>query len=140
MDGSSLPRCIKVRLLFVCVENSCRSQMAQAFAIMAGIEALSAGSKPSGVVNPKAIASMAALDYDLSSHESTSVEELPELAFDLVATMGCGDACPNVPARVREEWDIPDPKHMDARAFADVRDQIAREVAAAILRLHEESA
>lgn len=128
-----------MRFLFVCVENSCRSQMAQAFAIMAGIEALSAGSKPSGVVHPKAIASMAALGYDLSTHESTSVGELPDLSFDLVVTMGCGDACPNVAARAREDWEIPDPKHLDTEAFAEVRDQIARELAAAVRRLHEDA-
>lgn len=128
-----------MRLLFVCVENSCRSQMAQAFAIMAGVEALSAGSKPSGVVHPKAIASMAELGYDLSTHLSTSVGELPDVAFDLVVTMGCGDACPNVPARMREDWEIPDPKHLDTRAFAGVRDQIAHAVADALRRLHEDS-
>jgi protein-tyrosine-phosphatase len=111
--------------------------MAQAFAIMAGVEAMSAGSKPSGIVHPKAIASMAELGYDLSTHRSTSVGELPQVEFDLIATMGCGDACPNVPARLREDWEIPDPKHMDAHAFAAIRDKIADAVADALRRLHQ---
>jgi arsenate reductase len=68
----------KVRVLFVCVENSNRSQMAQAFATIYGgdrVEALSAGSKPKGVVNPKAIAAMKELGYDLGTHTSKSVEQ-----------------------------------------------------------------
>ncbi len=123
------------RVLFVCVENSCRSQLAQAFAQRAGAQAFSAGSRPSGVVNPKAIAAMAELDYDLSRHVSSSVDELPDLAFDAVVTMGCGDACPAVPATLREDWAVPDPKHMPADEFAAVRDDIARRVADLLERL-----
>lgn len=126
-----------MKLLFVCVENSCRSQMAQAFGLLAGAEAWSAGSKPSGEVNPKAIASMAEIGYDLSKHESTSIDEIPGMEFDLVATMGCGDACPHVPARHREDWDIPDPKHMDPEEFARVREGIREHVTAAIARVEQ---
>ena len=116
--------------LFVCVENSCRSQMAEAFARMAGVTAYSAGSHPSGVVNPKAIASMGELNYDLSEHVSGSIEELPNVEFEAVVTMGCGDACPSVPARQRIDWSIPDPKLMDTAEFAVVRDMIRAQVAA----------
>ena len=119
------------RVIFVCVENSNRSQMAEAFARMHGgsrVEAFSAGSRPSGKVNPRAIAAMRELGYDLSRHASKSLDDLPDVAFDAVVTMGCGDACPNVDARVREDWSIPDPKHMRPDEFNAVRDMIAAKV------------
>lgn len=118
----------KKKLLFVCVENSCRSQMAEAFARILGgdnVEASSAGSRPSGVVNPKAIESMREIGYDLSTHESKSLDDLPDVEWDFVATMGCGDECPFIRAKHREDWQIPDPKNMGAKDFAKVRDQIA---------------
>src|SRR5262245_8518629 len=98
------------RILFVCFENSNRSQMAEAFARRHGagkIEAFSAGSRPSGIVNPRAIALMAAVGYDLSTHVSKSLDEIPPGSYDVAVTMGCGDACPMVTARRRESWDIP---------------------------------
>ncbi|MES2645755.1 MAG: arsenate reductase ArsC [Bacteroidota bacterium] len=119
----------KIKLLFVCVENSNRSQMSQAFAKMLGggmVEAYSAGSKPSGIVNPKAIAAMKELGYDLSSHDSKSLQEVEQYApFDAVVTMGCGDACPWMPAKQFIDWQIPDPKHMEPADFNKVRDYIA---------------
>ena len=118
------------RVLFVCVENSNRSQMAEAFARMhggAGVEALSAGSRPSGVINPKAVRFMAELGYDLSTHASKSLEEI-DGEFDAVVTMGCGDSCPWVPARRREDWALPDPKHMDDAGYRAVRDDISARV------------
>ena len=118
------------RVLFVCVENSCRSQMAQALAKMEdpGIQAYSAGSKPSGIVNPKAIESMAELGYDLSTHRSTGLDQLPSGPFDAAVTMGCGDTCPAVRANRREDWAIPDPKHMTKAQFRQVRDTILKRV------------
>ena len=119
------------RVLFVCVENSNRSQMAEAFArILSGgaVEAYSAGSRPSGMVNPKAIEAMGELEYDLSTHGSKSLDELPEVEFDFVATMGCGDACPMVRARQRADWSIPDPKHLPANEFRVIRDLIWEKV------------
>jgi arsenate reductase len=122
----------KKKLLFVCVENSNRSQMSQAFAIIHGgenIEAYSAGSKPSGIVNPKAIAAMKELGYDLSAHDSKSLQEVEAFApFDAVVTMGCGDACPWMPAKKFIDWQIPDPKHMEPAAFNQVRDLISEKV------------
>jgi arsenate reductase len=125
----------KKRLLFVCVENSNRSQMAEAFARIHGgeeVEAFSAGSRPSGVVNPKAIASMAEIGYDLSRHESKSLDEIPEGEYDFVATMGCGDACPFVRARQRADWQIPDPKNLDPYEFRKVRGLIEAKVKAVL--------
>lgn len=117
----------KKKLLFVCVENSNRSQMSQAFARILGgdkVEAYSAGSRPSGVVNPKAIASMKEIGYDLSTHESKSLDDIPDIEYDAVVTMGCGDACPFVKAKKRVDWQIPDPKHMPPEEFRQVRDFI----------------
>lgn len=126
------------KVLFVCVENSCRSQMAEAFARQLGgdgVEAASAGSRPSGVVNPKAIASLAAVGYDLSTHTSKSLDDIPPGAYDAAITMGCGDACPDVPARLREDWALPDPKHMEPPQFDEVRDTIKDRVADLLVRL-----
>ena len=107
---------MKKKILFVCVENSNRSQMSQAFAKMiAGdkVEAYSAGSKPSGVINPKAIAAMKELGYDLSQHHSKTLEEVKQFApFDAVVTMGCGDACPWMPAKKFIDWEIPDSREI----------------------------
>jgi len=123
---------MKKKLLFVCVENSNRSQMSEAFAKMIGgrnIDAYSAGSKPSGVVNPKAIAAMKELGYDLSKHESKSLKDVERFApFDAVVTMGCGDACPWMPAKQFIDWEIPDPKNMEPSKFNDVRDLIRDKV------------
>ena len=123
---------MKKKLLFVCIENSNRSQMSQAFAKMLGgenVEAYSAGSKPSGVVNPKAIAAMKELGYDLSKHESKSLKDVEQFApFDAVVTMGCGDACPWMPAKKFIDWEIPDPKNMGPAEFNNVRDLIGDKV------------
>ena len=119
------------RVLFVCVENSNRSQMAEAFARIIGgaaVEAYSAGSRPSGKVNPKAVDAMLELEYDLSAHSSESLDKLPEIEFDFVATMGCGDSCPMVQAKQRADWSIPDPKDLPPDEFRAVRDLIRDKV------------
>ena len=117
------------RVLFVCIENSNRSQMAEAFARMhGGVEAHSAGSRPSGRVNPRAVAAMGELGYNLARHRSKSLDRIPPGDWDAVVTMGCGDACPHVPARLREDWQIPDPRDMEPAAFRAVRDLIRGKV------------
>jgi len=120
------------KLLFVCIENSNRSQMSQAFAKIHGgdnVEAYSAGSRPSGKINPKAIAAMKELGYDLSGHHSKSLDEIKAYApFDVVVTMGCGDACPWMPAKEFVDWQIPDPRNMDEAEFRGVRDLIESKV------------
>lgn len=126
------------RVLFVCVENSNRSQMAEAFARIHGgdgVEAYSAGSKPSGVVNPKAVASMSELGYDLTLHDSKSLDEIPDIEYDFVATMGCGDACPMVRAKTRADWNIPDPKEMPPDEFREVRTLIENRVKAVLEKI-----
>lgn len=127
-----------LRILFVCVENSNRSQMAQAFARIHGgntVEAFSAGSRPSGKINPRAIAAMQELGYDLTTHQSKSLDDLPKVDFDAAVTMGCGDACPLVKAHLREEWQIPDPRDMAPDDFRQVRDLIETKVKALLTRL-----
>jgi len=124
-----------LRILFVCVENSCRSQIAEAFARIHGgdrIEAYSAGSSPSGKVHPKAIESMRELGYDLTRHASKSLSDVPDVEYDVAVTMGCGDACPMVRAKRREEWNIPDPKAFTPTKFRKIRDQIRKQVEALI--------
>jgi len=130
---------MKKKILFVCVENSNRSQMSQAFAIIHGgdkVEAHSAGSKPSGTINSKAIAAMKELGYDLSKHHSKSLEEAKAFApFDVIVTMGCGDACPRMPAKKFIDWEIPDPRNMNEEDFRKVRNDIEQKVKTLIKEL-----
>jgi arsenate reductase (thioredoxin) len=126
------------RLLFVCVENSNRSQMAEAFARLHGagrVEAFSAGSRPSGRINPKAVESMREKGYDLTQHRSKALAELPDVKYAVAVTMGCGDACPLVRAREREDWSIPDPRDMPPEEFRAVRGLIEDKVKALLARV-----
>lgn len=130
------------RVLFVCVENSNRSQMAEAFARAHGgdrIEARSAGSRPSGQINQRAIAFMAERGIDLSAQHSKSLDAIGNEPFDAVVTMGCGDACPWIPALRREDWALPDPKLLDDTGFRRVRDEIEQRVIALLGELRTAS-
>jgi protein-tyrosine-phosphatase len=116
-------------LLFVCIENANRSQMAEGFARALGgerIAAFSAGSRPSGRVNPRAIEFMKEKDIDLAVQHSKGLEDLPGVSWDYIVTMGCGDACPSLPAVHRLDWELPDPKHLPDEEFRAVRDRIER--------------
>ena len=121
-------------VLFVCVENSCRSQMAEGFAKrLAGdrFEVHSAGSRPSGEVDPRAVRMMAEKRVDLAGQRSKGLDDLPDgVRWEYVVTMGCGDACPHLPAAHRLDWDLQDPKPLDADGFRRVRDEIERRVRA----------
>jgi protein-tyrosine-phosphatase len=119
------------RIIFVCVENSNRSQMAEAFAHIHGgdqVEAFSAGSRPLGRINSDAVEAMKEVGYDLSSHQSKGLEEFNGQEFDAAVTMGCGDECPLVLARRRVDWQIPDPKNLPEGEFRAVRDLIEERV------------
>ena len=119
------------RVVFVCVENSNRSQMAEAFARIHGgdrVEAFSAGSRPSGRVNPKAVEAMKEVGYDLTTHSSKGLAEFNGKEFDAAVTMGCGDECPLVLAKKRVDWQIPDPNEMPPEKFREVRDLIEAKV------------
>jgi protein-tyrosine-phosphatase len=114
-------------LLFVCVENANRSQMAEGFARSLGrgrVVAFSAGSRPSGQVSARAVQFMRERGVDLTSQLSKGLDDLPRVKWDYIVTMGCGDACPNLPAVHRADWELPDPKHLDDDGFRAVRDRI----------------
>lgn len=121
----------KKRILCVCVENSNRSQMAEAFARIHGVDAVeahSAGSRPSGRVNPRAIVFMAERGHDLSAHSSKALDAFNGTTVDVAVTMGCGDSCPLVKAARRGERNIPDPKDLPDDEFRKVRDLIEAKV------------
>ena len=115
-------------LLFVCVENSCRSQMAEGFARALGeghVKAFSAGSRPSGRVDARAGRFMAEKGVGLEGQASKGLDDLPKgVTWDFVVTMGCGDACPQIPARHRLDWDLSDPKKLGDDEFRLIRDEI----------------
>ncbi len=116
-----------LNVLFVCIENSNRSQMAEGFARMLGrgrVSAFSAGSRPSGQINPRAIQLMKEKGVDLTSQLSKGLDDLPKLKWDYIVTMGCGDACPTLPAAHRVDWSLPDPRHLADAEFRAVRDRI----------------
>lgn len=120
-----------MRILFVCIENSCHSQMAEAFAKIYGnghIEAYSAGSRPSGSINSKAIDSMLEIGYDLRKHRSKSLNDIPDVEYDIVVTMGCGEECPVVKAKRHEDWNFADPKAMMTEDFRRVCELIETKV------------
>ena len=122
-------------VLFVCVANSCRSQMAEAVAkSLAGPEweIWSAGSSPSGRVHPVAIQMMAELGLDVNAHRSKGLEHVPSREWDYVVTMGCGDACPTVRARRRLDWDIPDPVGLPLDEVRRIREELAQRVRALV--------
>jgi protein-tyrosine-phosphatase len=119
------------KVVFVCVENANRSQMAEAFARIHGagkVEAYSAGSRPSGRVNPKATLAMRELGYDLTTHTSKGLDDFNGKQVDLAVTMGCGDECPLLLAKQKVDWQIPDPRDMTPEQFREVRNLIETKV------------
>jgi arsenate reductase (thioredoxin) len=105
--------------------------MAQAFARIhsyGGVEAFSAGSRPSGRINPKAIEAMKEVGYDLTTHSSKGLESFNGEEVDAAVTMGCGDECPLVKAVHRIDWQIPDPRDMTPEKFREVRNLIESKV------------
>jgi arsenate reductase (thioredoxin) len=129
----------KKKILFVCIENSNRSQMSEAFANIHGgneVEAYSAGSFPGKQVNPRAIQSMQELGYDLTNLQPKSLETVSHFApFDVVVTMGCGDVCPWMPAKKIIDWNIPDPRNMKEKEDREVRNLIEKKVKDLLLTL-----
>ena len=123
------------RVLFVCVENSCRSQLAEAISnhlFSNHLKAFSAGSRPSERVNPKAITSLKGIGIEHKG-KSKSVDEIKGSDFDFVVGMGCGDECPNIPGSKRIEWNIPDPKEFDSEKFDEIRDLIKEKIVSDLL-------
>ena len=105
--------------------------MAEAFAHIHAsgkVEAYSAGSRPSGRVNPKAIHAMKELGYDLTTHSSKGLEAFNGQEVEVAVTMGCGDECPLILARQRVDWKIPDPRDMTSEQFREIRNLIETKV------------
>ncbi|MFN3551070.1 MAG: Mov34/MPN/PAD-1 family protein [Endomicrobiia bacterium] len=123
---------IRKNVLFVCIENSCRSQIAEGLTnalYWQKFAAYSAGSKPSGIINPNAIEVMKDIGIDISNQKSKGFAEVKGIEFDYVITMGCGDECPifvqsSVFNVQRLDWEIPDPKDKPIEVFRKVRDEI----------------
>ena len=117
--------------LFVCVANSCRSQMAEAIAkslTQGQWEVWSAGSSPSGHVHPLATELMKELQLDLSAHRSKGLGEVPRRHWDYVVTMGCQDRCPLIRARTRLDWQVPDPVGLPLAEARRIRDQLVHDI------------
>jgi arsenate reductase (thioredoxin) len=121
----------KRKMVFVCVENARRSQMAQGIAEAFGqgtVEAYSAGSRPSSLIDPLVIEVMKEKGIDLSAKHPKSLNDLPPVEMDFLVTMGCEEACPAVLSKRVLEWNIPDPKGKSIEVFREVRDLIEDKV------------
>jgi len=120
-------------ILFVCVHNAGRSQMAAGLARNLGgerVEVRSAGSDPAEHVNPAAVAAMAEVDVDLQDAAPKLLEIDAVREADVIVTMGCGDACPVFPGKRYEDWDLEDPAGKDLAQVRQIRDEIRSRVEA----------
>ncbi len=113
------------RVLFVCIGNAGRSQMAQAFAERAGIEARSAGSRAELELHPEVVEAMRELGIDLDGRVPHQLAHEDVEWADLVVTMGCGDACPVLPGKRYLDWNLQDPTGMPIEVVRQIRDRIA---------------
>jgi arsenate reductase (thioredoxin) len=120
-----------VNVLFVCVQNAGRSQMAEALfeqAAHGGHESRSAGTKPAERVHPEVVEAMAELGVDLAGRTPKRLEHEDAEWADIVVTMGCGDECPVVPGTRYVDWELPDPAGRDLVEVREIRDEIGRRV------------
>ncbi|MBA41281.1 MAG: low molecular weight phosphatase family protein [Euryarchaeota archaeon] len=111
-----------VKLLFVCVGNSCRSQMAEGIARSLGHEAASAGTHPASVVSPNAVLVCAEIGIDISNQQPKSVDNFSADDWDAVISMGCGVSCPAM--KIDEDWELDDPVGQSIEVFRETRDAI----------------
>ena len=114
-------------VLFVCVHNAGRSQMAAGFTRTLGagrVEVLSAGSLPADALNPVAVAAMAEIGIDIAAELPKSLAEVDVRAADVVITMGCGDTCPVYPGKRYLDWELEDPAGRPLDEVRPIRDQI----------------
>ena len=123
----------KLKIVFVCVENARRSQMAQGFAEALGqgkVEVFSAGSRPALMIDPMVIEVMKEKGIDLSDKQPKSLNDLPLVEMDYLVTMGCEETCPAIPAKEIIEWEIPDPKGKPIELYREIRDIVEHKVKA----------
>jgi arsenate reductase len=126
-------------VLFVCVHNAGRSQMAAGFTAALGgpsVRVLSAGSEPSDRVNPTAVAAMREVGIDITGEQPQVLRVDDVRASDVVITMGCGDACPVLPGKRYEDWELPDPAGLPLEQVRPIRDEIEDRVHALLDGLH----
>jgi len=119
----------KIKIVFICVENARRSQMAEGFANASGqgkLEVYSAGSQPSSQIDPIVIEVMKEKGIDLSSKRPKGLNDLPPIEMDNLVTMGYVETCPAVLSKNIIEWNIPDPKGKSIDVFREVRDMIEK--------------
>ena len=122
-------------VLFVCVENACRSQLAEAISnhfFPDQLKAFSAGSSPGKEVNPKAIRSLSSIGI-VHKGKAKSINQVEEKKYDYIVGMGCGNACPIIPGAQILEWSIPDPKLFESKEFNKVRDMIKEKIESELL-------
>ncbi|MEN9713586.1 MAG: hypothetical protein RLZZ164_250 [Actinomycetota bacterium] len=125
-------------VLFVCVHNAGRSQMAAGFLRELGegrIEVRSAGTQPGERVNPVAVEAMAEIGIDISQNFPQRLTDESVLASDYVITMGCGDACPYFPGKTYLDWPLDDPAGQGIEAVRPIRDEIKKRVAGLIAEI-----
>jgi arsenate reductase (thioredoxin) len=118
-------------VLFVCVRNAGRSQMAAALLERIagdGVRVLSAGTHPADDVHPSVVAAMREVGIDLSAARPGRLEDEAVRGADVVVTMGCGDECPFYPGKRYEDWDLPDPADRSVEEVRAIRDEIERRV------------
>ncbi|MFJ5862268.1 arsenate reductase ArsC [Pseudarthrobacter sp. NPDC092439] len=128
----------KPSVLFVCVHNAGRSQMAAAFLTTLGkgaIEVRSAGSKPADKINPAAVEAMAELGIDMSAEVPKVLTTEAVKESDVVITMGCGDECPYFPGKRYEDWVLEDPAGKGVESVRPIRDQIKSRIEQLITEL-----
>jgi arsenate reductase (thioredoxin) len=121
----------KMRIVFVCVENARRSQMAQGFAEILGqekLEVYSAGSRPASQIDPLVIEVMKEKGVDLSARRPNGLNDLPPIEMDYLVTMGCEETCPAIRVKKVIDWEIPDPKGKSVEGFREVRDLVETKV------------
>jgi len=116
------------RVLFVCVQNAGRSQLAQALYERRGGEARSAGSKPAERVHPEVVEAMREVGIDIEGRKPRGISRDDVEWTDLVVTMGCGDACPVLPGKRYVDWELPDPSEMSLDQVRALRDEIGQRV------------
>ncbi len=123
------------KVLFVCVENACRSQLAEAISnhfFPHQLKAFSAGSSPGKEVNPKAIRSLKKMGV-VHKGKTKSISQVEGKEYDYIVGMGCGDACPIIPGAQILEWSIPDPKLFELKQFNKIRDMIKQKIESELL-------